>query len=267
MVCFLLSKAITGGIMEQKTKFIIIGLIGFCAVCLFLFLQATSSKQLIIRERDDLKTENTTLTSKITQLENELNSNKSKIDSLVVERDKVAADLGTLQEKFELASRTRDELIDKLKNQHRDAPEIVKQEIVVQDTDAYWGAILKAKTDLEMQLTSVRLELRNLQITNESLQRDKGALQLDVNSLRNEKQDLLRQLDYNQKLLDSISQEVVRERNDKVKIQDNFKKIKNENAVLLRQLNSLNSRKSTLDRKLQDLQEGKTTIEKRLTEM
>ncbi|MCG2714141.1 MAG: hypothetical protein L6308_04805 [Candidatus Omnitrophica bacterium] len=263
--------------MEQKIKFIIIGLIGFSVVCLFLFLQATGSQQLLVRERNDLKSENTTLTNKINQLENkinqlenDLNSNKEKIDSLKVERNKAVEDLGGLQRKFELASKARDELIEKLKSRsqsQREQPVAVQQEIVLQNTDAYWGAILKAKTDLEMQLTSIRGELRNLQITNESLQRSKSTLELDVNSLRNEKQDLLRQLDYNQKILDSMSQEVVRERNDKVKIQDSFKINKNENALLIRQLESLNNHKSTLDRKLQNLQVGKDTVEKRLSEM
>ena len=252
--------------MEQKIKFIIIGLIGFSVVCLFLFLQATGSQQLLVRERNDLKSENTTLTNKIDQLERELNGNKTKIESLRVERDRIVEDLGGLQKKFELASKSRDELIEKLKRQ-RQQPAAEPQEIVVQNTDAYWGAILKTKTDLEIKLTSLRGELRNLQINNESLQRDKSTLELDANSLRNEKQDLLRQLDYNQKLLDSMSQEVVRERNDKVKIQDSFKTIKNESTVLIRQLGSLNNRKSALDRKLQDLQAGKETVEKRLAEM
>ena len=252
--------------MEQKTKFIIIGLIGFSAICLFLFLQATGSQQLLTRERNELKSENTTLTNKLSKLENELNGNKEKINSLRDERNKAADDLSDLQKKFELATKTRDELMEKLKSQ-RQQPVVPQQEIVLQNTDAYWGAILKAKTDLEMQLASIRGELRNLQISNESLQRDKSTLELNVNSLRNEKQDLLRQLDYNQKLLDSISQEVVRERNDKVKIQDNYKTIKNENAVFIRQLESLNSRKSVLDRKIQELKVGKDVVEKRLTEM
>ena len=266
MVCLPLGKAITGGIMEQKTKFIIIGLIGFSVVCLFLFMQATSSQQLLVRERNDLKSENATLTNKLNQLENELNVNNEKISSLKLERDKVTQGLSDLQKKFELVNKAREELVEKLKSQ-RQQPEVIQPEVVVQNTDAYWGAILKGKTDLEMQLTSLRGELRNLQISNESLQRDKSALELDINSLRNEKQDLLRQLDYNQKLLDSISQEVVRERNDKVKIQDSFKTIKNENGVLSRQLKGLNSRKAVLDRKIQDLQDGKTTVQKRLSEM
>ena len=252
--------------MEQKTKFIIIGLIGFSVVCLFLFMQATSSQQLLVRERNDLKSENTVLTGKIDKLENDLKGNQGKIDSLRSERDKAIQELSELQKKFELAIKAREEVVEKLKSQPYQ-PRVVQQEVVLQNTDAYWGGILKAKTDLEMQLASVRGELRNLQISNESLQRDKNTLELDINSLRNEKQDLLRQLDYNQKLLDSISQEVVRERNDKVKIQDSFKTIKNENGVLSRQLKGLNNRKVVLDRKIQDLQAGKGVVEKRLSEM
>ena len=254
--------------MEKKIKFIIIGLIGFSVVCLFLFLQATSTQQILMRERNDLKSENTTLNSKINLLENELNGNKDKINTLQGERNKAVEDLADVQKKLELASKARDELTEKLKSQRQQqSVTTVQPEIVLQDTDAYWGAILKAKTDLEMQLASIRIDLKNLQINNESLQRDKGTLELDVKSLRNEKQDLLRQLDYNQKLLDSISQEVVRERNDKVKIQDSSRTIRNENAVLLRQLESLNNHKSALDQKLQDLQVGKDTVEKRLAEM
>ncbi|MBU0547541.1 MAG: hypothetical protein KJ710_03365 [Candidatus Omnitrophica bacterium] len=258
--------------MEHKTKFIIIGLIGFSLVCLFLFVQATSSQQMLIRERNDLKNENTALTGKINQLESDLKENQRKISSLKSDRDKAAQELFGLQQKFEQASRARDELVNKLEQQSRIKPKevvVVKREEVVlpNTTDAYWAGVLKAKTDLEMQLSSIRGELRSLQISNESLERDKSALEIDINSLSNEKKDLLRQLDYNQKLLDSMAQDVVREKNDKAKIQDNLKIIKNDNLIFGRQLKSLNSRKATLERKIQELQEGKSTVEKRLSEM
>jgi predicted nucleic acid-binding Zn-ribbon protein len=258
--------------MEHKTKFIIIGLIGFSLVCLFLFVQATSSQQMLIRERNDLKSENATLTGKINQLEGGLKENQRKISSLNSERDKTAQELIDLQQKFEHAIRSRDELVNKLEQQSQvKRQEVVaakQEEVVVPNTaDAYWAGVLKAKTDLEMQLSSVRLELKSLQISNESLQRDKSALEIDINSLSNEKKDLLRQLDYNQRLLDSMAQDVVRERNDKAKIQDNIKIIKNENLIFGRQLKSLNNRKSALDRKVQELQEGKSAVEKRLSEM
>lgn len=254
--------------MDQKTKLIIIGLIGFSVVCLFLFMQATSSQQMLMRERNDLKSENATLISKVDRIESDLKANQTKIASLQDEKEKAIQDVKDLSSRLELASRARDELIEKLKNQRKEEVVVAApQETAPQNTDAYWGQILKAKTDLELQLSSIRDELKSLQSSNESLQREKSTLEIDISSLRNEKQDLLRQLDYNRKLLDSISQEVVREKNDKVAIQESFKAIKAENAILSRRLKSLNSHKETLDKKIQDLQEGKSDIEKRLSTM
>jgi chromosome segregation ATPase len=254
--------------MDQKTKLIIIGLIGFSVVCLFLFMQATSSQQMLTRERNDLKSENATLISKVDRIESDLKANQVKIASLQDEKAKAIQDINDLQKKLDLVNRSRDELVERLKSQRKEEVSGAgQQETAPQDTDAYWGRILKAKTDLELQLSSIQGELKSLQASNESLQRDKSVLEIDINSLRNEKQDLLRQLDYNQKLLDSISQDVVRERNDKVAIQESFKAIKAENKVLSRQLKNLNSHKADLDKKIQDLQEGKSAIEKRLSEM
>lgn len=254
--------------MEQKAKFIIIGLIGFSVVCLFLFMQAANQQQTLLRESNDLKSENATLLSKVNQLENDLRGNQSKIESLKGEKDKWAEELSDLQKKYDSVIKVRDELIENLKKQSQRQQEIAARPAPVPETnDAYWGQILKDKTDLEMQLTNLRADLKSAQISNESLQREKNVLELDINSLRNEKKDLLRQLDYNQKLLDSISQEVVRERNDKTEIQGILKTLKSENDVLSRQLKSLSSRKMILDQKVQSLQEGKSTVEKRLNEM
>ena len=254
--------------MDQKTKLIIIGLIGFSVVCLFLFMQATSSQQMLTRERNDLKTENATLISKVDRIESELKSSQVKITTLRDDKDKATQEINALQNKLDLANRSRDDLVEKLKqSQEKEGTSTAQREIAPQNTDAYWGQILKAKTALEMQVSTVREELKKLQISNDSLQREKSALQIDLNSLRNEKQDLSRQLEYNQKLLDSISQEVVREKNDKTAIQDTLKKIKDENKILSRQLKSLNSHKAALDKKVDELQEGKSSVERRLSEM
>ncbi|MDD5115873.1 MAG: hypothetical protein PHW98_02265 [Candidatus Omnitrophica bacterium] len=259
--------------MEQKVKFIIIGLAGFSLVCLFLFIQATSSQQMLIRERNDLKSENMALTGKINQLEGDLKENQRKLTSLKNDRDKASQDLVDLLQKYDQLSRTRDELVSKLEQQSQEVsrqeiPVVKQQQVVVPNTaDTYWAGVLKAKTDLEMQLVSIRSELRNMQISNETLQRDKSALEIDIKSLTNEKADLLRQIDYNQKLIDSLAQDVVREKNDKSKIHDSLRTVKNENLVLIRQLKSLNNRKALLEKKVQELQDGKSTVERRLNEM
>jgi septal ring factor EnvC (AmiA/AmiB activator) len=74
-------------------------------------------------------------------------------------------------------------------------------------------------------------------------------------------------LDYNKKLLDSIAQELVREKNDKTQIQNSYKTIHNENAILSRQLSSLNTRKVNLERNIQELNEDKNLLKRRISEM
>jgi len=252
--------------MDQKIKFIIIGLIGAALFCLFLFAQAQSTKQSLLKERDELKSENVVLNGKIKRLEDELRGNRGKIESLQDEFNKLNSERDRLQGEIESITKIRDKLAEELRSKNKQEA-VVSQAEIPPNTDAYWAGILRAKADLEMQLSDIRNVLRSLKTENEALQRDKSALQLDINALRNDKMDLMRQLDYNQKLLDGMAQEVVRERNDKVKIQESFRSIKNESATLVRQLKSLNNRKAALDKKVQELQEGKSAVDRRVSEM
>ena len=74
----------------------------------------------------------------------------------------------------------------------------------------------------------------------------------------------LRQFEYNQKLMDSIAQELVMERNDKMHINESLKVLKNENKVLTRQLGALNTRKAALEKRTQELQQDKEVVQNKL---
>ncbi|MCX5706980.1 MAG: hypothetical protein NTW13_04930, partial [Candidatus Omnitrophica bacterium] len=203
---------------------------------------------------------------KLDKISVSLRDYENKISSLNRDLERASGENAELKQKYELLNKAKEELVEKLKS--RQAQVMASpQEEVPQTNDAYWASILKAKTDLELQLSSIGNELKSIQINNEQLQREKGVIELDLNSLKRENGDLKRQLDYNKKLMDSIAQELVREKNDKTQIQDSYRMIKNENAVLNRQLKSLNSRKTTLERKLQDIQEDRASLERRVSEM
>ncbi len=253
--------------MEQKTKFILIGLVGISIIFAFLFIQALSSKQQIKRQRDDLKEENITLGTKVSKLESGLRDYANKVSALKKELDDVAREKKEIENKYEVVNKEKDELVQRLGALPAVREAAPTTEALPQAQDAYWAGVVKAKTDLELQLTQLRSELKSTQITNEDLQRQKSALELDIKNLASEKDDLKRQVEYNQKLIDSISEGFVRERNDRVKIQDSFKLLKNENTLLTRQLKSLNNRKTTLERKLQEIQEANAAMERRFSEM
>jgi chromosome segregation ATPase len=256
--------------MEQKAKLIIVGLIGVTVICLFLFIQALGVKQQLTRERDDLKDENTSLTAKMDKLANNLRAYEEKIKSLNSDLDRVSQEKAELDKKYELTNKAREELVEKLKakkQEQSEASDRSSQSFIPRTDDTYWAGILKAKTDLELQLGNVRSELKNLQINNEQLQRDRSTLELELNNLKRDRADLSRQLDYNKKLLDSIAQELVREKNDKAQIQNSYKTIHNENSILSRQLASLNTRKVNLERNLQELKEDRNSLKRRISEM
>jgi len=216
--------------MEQKVKFIIIGLIGVTVISVFLFINSLGAKQSLVRERDELKAENASLTVKLDKLTASMRGFESRISSLTADLEKVSQEKADLDKKYELANKAREELVEKLKARMQQAPSVVseQQSFTPQTSDTYWAGILKAKTDLEFQLNALRSELKKMQIDNEQLQRERATFELELNSLKRERDDLSRQIDYNKKLLDSLAQELVREKNDKSQIQDSYKIIRNE---------------------------------------
>ncbi len=257
--------------MEQKTKIIMFGLIGIIVISLVICLNLYGVKQTAERERDGLKEEVATLQQNLSVVSKESQQLKVKLGEVSRDLDRISRERQDVQKKYDTANKERADLIDtieKLKKQLDEARGQEAQQVAPPKTDdAYWGGILKAKTDLELQLQNIRTELRSMQITNEQLQREKSTLSLDITNLNREREDLQRQLGYNQKLLDSLASELVREKNDKMQLESNVKPIKNENEVLMRQLKNLNERKAGLERDLAQLQADKNSLGRRVDEL
>jgi len=253
--------------MEQKAKFIIIGLIGVSLIFVFLYLQTLSGKQMVMREKDRLTEENASLTSKVGNLESSLRRSEERLSSINAELQRAISEKDDFARKYELANRAKEELMDKLRAKQTQEIEKPRQEELPQTQEAYWAEVLKSKTNLEMQLESLRNEFKRIRISNDDLQREKSTLELEIKTLTGEKEDLKRQIEYNQKLMDSVAQELVRERNDRMKILESFKSMRNENKLLIRQLNVLNNKKVALEKKIQDLEEDKEAAERKFTEI
>lgn len=254
--------------MEQKLKFVVIGLAGIVAILIISLFVNISAKQAVVRERDEAKKENESLVAQINDALQKQQDAENKARSLAAEVDRLTKVKDDLSKKYELTDRARLELVEQikqLKTQKEAAPQ--SQVAPSQVVDAYWGGIIKAKTDLEIQLASVRNELKIAQINNEQIQRERNALDFEINNLKRENQDLKRQIEYNQKIMDSVTQDLVREKNDKMQIEEGAKPVKDENLVLRRQLESLNNRKISLDRRLADMQDKNAKLESRFNEM
>jgi hypothetical protein len=253
--------------MDKKIKFIIIGLGGVLFIIIFMYLQALMAKQALERQKTKLIAENTSLAQKAEESLRNVKRLDERLGAVNRDLEKALQEKEEFQKKVDLLTKEKEELAEKLKTK-KEEPVITREEpkpTVTEDT--YWAGVLKAKTDLELQVSDLREELKNMQINYEQLQREKGLLDLDAKNLNREKQDLQRQLEYNQKMFDNAFKELVTEKNDKKQIQDVLKSLKSENAILRRQLRSISTRKMDLERKISDLQKENTTFKDRFTQM
>ncbi len=262
--------------MDQKIKFVLIALGGITVLLIISLFMNLNSKVEIEHERDSLKKENASLVTQVNEFLQTKQRYEDKINAFSSEIDKARADRDELQKRYELVEKAREELSLQLKQAKEQSkrtqavspqPQFSYTPGSSQSEDAYWANVVKAKTDMEFQLESIRSELKNLQIANEQLQRDKSNYELEVTNLTRERQELRRKIDYNQKIMDSVAQELVREKNDKFQVEDSFKTIKNENQLLRRQLRSLNDRKVVLERRVMDLLEKNNGFENRFSQM
>jgi len=265
--------------MEQKIKFIIIGLILVLIVSFALNILTITSKQGILRDKTSLEEEKSSLIKEVEANKQKVAQYQKQLTALNQGVEQLTKDKEEIQKKYELVDKARQTLVDQLaaikkKEAQGQQSTLAQQSSSPLVSDAYWAGILKQKKDIEWQLDNVRSELKTAQINNEQMQKEKNTLELEVGNLSREKQDLGRQyeftqkqLEYNKKMMDSIALELVGEKNDKLQIQDSFKTIKNENTMLRRQLKNLNDRKVNLERKLADAQDKNKSLESRFGEM
>ncbi|TBR16468.1 hypothetical protein EPO66_04560, partial [bacterium] len=259
--------------MQDKMKFVVMGLAAILVISLFVNLQSMGSKQSLERERNNLRDANADLSDRVDKGMQENKRLQTKLDSLNKDMERVSREKEDLLSKYDAANKERDELINRIKErpaqQAAQAVEVSRMSVSSGSAgnDTYWGGILKAKTDLELQLDKLRTELKDIQIKNEQLLREKSSLDMDVTNLTRENQELKKQFDYNQKIMDSLTQELVREKNDKFVIQDNLKTVKRENDVLRRQLKSINGRKVNLEKRLAELQDKNNGLEAEMSKV
>lgn len=167
--------------MENKLKFIVVGLVVILAISLFVAFQNYSAKEMLQREKDKLSEENALLNSKINKLEGVLRDSEGKIKALNTELDKISQEKKEIENKYELAKKSRDELAEKLKTQQASESKIAKD-----------------KADLELQVERLRSELNAVRVIKDQLQREKSGLESDLDILRRNREDLGREAGYGQ---------------------------------------------------------------------
>ncbi|MFA6217924.1 MAG: hypothetical protein WDL87_09785 [Candidatus Omnitrophota bacterium] len=253
--------------MLQKTKVILIALAAFLVISVFMNLQTIRSQKITEDELTGAKKENAALNKQVDDLAQKSSSFEKQVGSLREDIRKISLEKDSVNEKYKMLVQEKDDLVKQLKAKAvAEKAQTQKQESPQQSSatgvgDTYWAGILKEKATIVLQLETVRSELRKAQINNEQLRRERNNIDFDVKDLNRKNQELKQQAEYNQKVTDTLSQEMVREKNEKMIIENDAKVIKSENAALRRQLKALTDHKIGLERKVTELQEKSSMLQ------
>lgn len=272
---------------------LLIGLAVLCAVALAIAFQLNTvngslrrqfaiKEQEFVTEKQNLNKQLSSLADTKKRLDAELGDLRAKFDALTKERD-------ALNGKFDLVTKERASLVEKIQDLAGEkktlADEIVelkKKEAkspasyaapvqpsgeAVSGDDAYWANILKEKAALEIQVKNLNTQLSDVQLKTEKAMEEGRKLELELKTVTEARGDLERRLVYNEKLADSLSEDLVREKRDKKAVITQMENLRQENFELKSRLMALGDKKTSLETKLVDLQQEREILAKRLSEL
>jgi chromosome segregation ATPase len=251
--------------MQDKIKYIVFGLVGVVLTIAVIFLGLKVKS--VEGERQQLQTENTGLNEKITAITLDNSKLKKNVDALSKSLEDINLQRTELQGKYDLLTRERDDLVNQIKIEKEKAANVKPVDAAPSMNDAYLAVLIKQKTDLEVQSSMMRETLKSLKTANEQLALEKSNLAFEVNNLSRDTQDVQRASEYNQKMVDNLTQELAREKTDKFEMAKRLKGVKADNRMMRQQIQSLADRRMSLEKKVADMQTKNAALESSLASM
>lgn len=282
--------------MDNKVKLLVIGLGVVAAISLLIAFQLNLTNSKIRLQNTSLLQQSTELSQKNEQLTQELDSFKIKNKELQENIDKVQArstdlqqELAVLRERLDLTANERDKLIDKVQalgeekqslskqlQQKRDEKDKEKETVAAAPSagfsaatsaqQAYWADVLRQKANAELELEQVKSQLTEISYKTNELLKERDTIKMDVNALMQEKEDLIRRASYNEKLAEALSEDLVREKNDKEAVIAQLESVREDSRILRSRVKDLEDTKSTLYMKIDSLEQGRNALKRKLEE-
>jgi predicted nucleic acid-binding Zn-ribbon protein len=260
--------------MQDKMKYILVGLGALVLLVAMMFL-ALKVKSLE-RERQDLQGQNASLNEKISAISADNSKLQQKIGALSKDLEAVGVQRTEVQNKYDLLVQERESLVKQINQIKSEQAAMAKDKEASPAAapaanptmdDAYLAGILKQKTNLEVQVSMMRDTLKGLKATNDQLLLEKNNLSYEVNNLTRDTQDVQHASEYNQKMVDNLTQQLAGEKTNNLEMAKRLKAAKADNRQLRQQLQSLGERRLSLEKKVADMQSKNASLESSLASM
>jgi chromosome segregation ATPase len=212
------------------------------------------------------------LSKEIEDISNDRDKWKRRIDTIRNERDKLMVKIDGLTKKLE--EKPEPQIVYKEKESR--APAAVRPAAFssrkssnisiggkIADEE-YWARLLQDKASLEVDIERLKDELSAKSIEVVDLKQKHENLSMEVDVLKHEKEDIEVALLHKTDMIDNISLELARTKNDKKFISGRAEKLNTENSELRQQMKQLMSVKNALEKSIVRLSQEKDKVEGKL---
>jgi chromosome segregation ATPase len=213
------------------------------------------------------------LQKQVTDISDERDKWKDRIENVQRERDDIMAKLQDLTKKqqdaeTELASykeKASKNTQPEVDNPAGDGMAQNVNETPRNPTDEqYWAKVLQDKAALQVKVENLQQELSKNATELIDLKQTSENLKIQLDALNHDKDELSRDIKYKADMINNLSLELARARNDKKFIADNFEKLNTENKDLRGELKKLVTSKGSLEKSIVKITEDRNQMQKQL---
>lgn len=256
--------------MDNKSKFIIIILSAALVVAGFIAFQVAQSlnsqknkyeEQIKKSQKsiDDLSVSSAQAKADLKNAETKLEEIQKEISNISSERDDLKGRLEAASKDNQLLTAKISELQETLAKKSQN-----EQEVPIVSEDSYWASVLKDKAGLEVEVNSLEKQLEGLNKKLDDLTKENNDLSIDLNKISQEKAELERKSEYNEDLPKTLSEELVKEKNERSSLAEQLDKIRQDYSVLQQQLKDETAQNLKLTSQIEDLKREKELLTRRI---
>src|SRR3989338_5521239 len=130
--------------------------------------------------------------------------------------------------------------------------------------EEHWAQLLKEKADLELEMDKLKKELSEHSIEIVELKQANEALQIELDTVKHEKEEMEEDIQHNEALVNNLSVELARTKNDRKFVADKVAKLEQQNTELRQQIKKLSSAKTAVEKSIVRLVQDKDGVQKKL---
>lgn len=228
-----------------------------------------NEKTNLLAKIQELEQRTKDLTNQVTAATSDRDKIKKRVDDLSQERDQLMAKVNALNTEIDEFKKTAS-------NTPGGKQTATEEEIIAQieaeenlvdipiGAENQWAVILKEKAELEVKLNDLTKELSDKSVEILNLKQSNADLKLELDKLRHDADELQRDIKFKADMINNLSVELARTKNDKKASSERVVELNTENSELRQELKKIVSAKGALEKSIVRLTDEKGTLEKQL---